>query len=110
MKLLFDQNLSPRLIARLADLFPESAHVSDVELDRVGDLEVWRFAREQGYTIVSKDSDFNEISLQQGFPPNVIWIKRGNCSTTDIELILRNQFALVEKLVKSTSAGILLLY
>ena len=41
MKLLFDQNLSPRLIARLADLFPESVHVSDVELDRVGDLEVW---------------------------------------------------------------------
>ena len=64
MKLLFDQNLSPRLIARLADLFPESMHVSDVDLDRVGDLEVWRFAGERGYTIVSKDSDFNEISLQ----------------------------------------------
>ncbi len=45
MKLLFDQNLSPRLVARLADCYPGSAHVSEVGLDRALDVEVWEFAR-----------------------------------------------------------------
>ncbi|MFK7845587.1 MAG: DUF5615 family PIN-like protein [Rhodothermales bacterium] len=110
MKLLLDQNLSPRLVKSLSDIFPGSAHVSESGLDQADDVEVWNYAGEHGYLIVSKDSDFNEISLQRGFPPNVIWVRRGNCSTTDIEHILRDQFELVKKLEESSSAGILLLY
>ena len=45
MKLLFDQNLSPKLVHRLADLFPDSSHVQLVGLDRAGDdLDQRRFA------------------------------------------------------------------
>ncbi len=110
MKLLFDQNLSPRLVTLLSDLYPHSSHVSALDLEAAEDFEVWHFAGEQDYLIVSKDSDFNEISLQRGFPPKVIWIRRGNSSTQAIEQILRQQFELIQQLKESQPAGILLLY
>jgi predicted nuclease of predicted toxin-antitoxin system len=48
MKLLFDQNLSPRLVNRLAVLFPDSAHVQSVGLDCANDDQVWEYARLNG--------------------------------------------------------------
>ncbi len=72
MKLLRDQNLSPRLVRRLADLYPNSSHIMEVGLDRSLDKEVWNYARQHEYIIVTKDVDFSELSLVQGFPPKVI--------------------------------------
>ena len=89
MKLLFDQNLSPSLVDSLADIYPESVHVQSVGLDRADDRAVWDFARSQNLAIVTKDADFLESSLIAGVPPRIIWIRRGNCSTSDIEAILR---------------------
>jgi predicted nuclease of predicted toxin-antitoxin system len=57
------------------------------------DREVWEHAREHHYTLVSKDSDFHELSLLYGSPPKVIWIRRGNCTTGQIEFILCNKLA-----------------
>jgi predicted nuclease of predicted toxin-antitoxin system len=110
MKLLFDQNLSPRLARRLADLYPDSAHVSEFGLDQAQDVEVWDHARQEDFLIVSKDSDFNELSLLRGFPPKVVWIRRGNCTTQGIEAILRQNYDLVEALEQGAHVGILLLY
>jgi len=110
MKLLFDQNLSPRLVYRLADLYPNSSHVMEVGLDRSFDKEVWNYARQQHYLIVTKDVDFSELSLLQGFPPKVIWIRRGNCSTQDIETILRQSFGLIKSMNEDPSTGILELF
>jgi len=53
MKLLFDQNLSPRLVAALADVFPASAHAQMLGLDRASDDELWNAARENDFTIVT---------------------------------------------------------
>jgi predicted nuclease of predicted toxin-antitoxin system len=89
LKLLFDQNLSPRLIDYLADLYPDSMHVYRIGLDRASDLAVWNAARTRGYIIVSQDADFSDLSAMFGAPPKVIWIRRGNCSTREIEAILR---------------------
>ncbi len=89
MKLLFDENLSPRPVPLLADTYPGSFHVRDVALQSVDDELVWQYAQENGLIIVSKDSDFHHRSLLFGFPPKVIWIRRGNCSTRDIEAMLR---------------------
>jgi len=61
MKLPFDHNLSPRLVTRLADLFPDSTHTALCGLDQALDLEVWNFARNHGCTIVTKDSDFSDL-------------------------------------------------
>lgn len=92
MRLLFDQNLSHRLMEMMQDLFPESLHVRDIGLGSADDLVVWAYAKDHEYTIVSKDSDFRQLSFTFGHPPKVIWIRRGNCSTSEIEGILRNRY------------------
>ncbi len=78
MKLLLDQNLSFRLLEKLEPVYPGSTHVRSVNLDKTDDLAVWRFARENDYAIVTKDSDFHEFCLVFGSPPKVIWLKCGN--------------------------------
>ena len=90
MKVLFDENVSPRLVAALTDVFPGSVHVRDIGLARATDAAIWVYARDRGLTIVSKDSDFHQVSFLRGPPPKVIWIRRGNCSTADIETLLRS--------------------
>ena len=89
MRLLLDQNLSPRLKELLADLYRGCVHVRDVGLQSADDEVVWSYAGQHGLTIVSKDSDFRQRSFLFGHPPKVIWIRRGNCSTTEIAAILR---------------------
>jgi len=91
VKLLLDQNLSPRLVARLTDLFPGSLHVRDAGLQTADDEAVWQFAIENNLCIVSKDADFHQLSFLHGTPPKIIWIQRGNCSTLAIERLLRSQ-------------------
>jgi predicted nuclease of predicted toxin-antitoxin system len=89
VKLLFDQNLSPRLVEMLADVFAGSAHVRHLGLERADDDTIWRCARDHGFAIATKDSDFQERSQLAGSAPRVVWIRRGNCSTQDIEALLR---------------------
>ena len=89
MRLLFDQNLSPRLVGTLSDVYPDSIHVRDVGLQAADDENVWNYARDFGLVLVSKDSDFHQRSFLFGHPPKVVWIRRGNCSTSEIEAILR---------------------
>jgi predicted nuclease of predicted toxin-antitoxin system len=109
VKLLFDQNLSPRLVAQLADLFPGSLHVREVGLARATDEVVWNFALERGFAIVTKDSDFQERSQIAGSVPKIIWIRRGNCSTSDIELMMRTHAARIAALEQESGAGFLIL-
>jgi len=78
LKLLLDQNLSFRLLEKLEPVYPESTQVKFVDLDTAGDLNIWQFAKENSFTIVTKDSDFHEFSLLYGHPPKVIWLKCGN--------------------------------
>ena len=69
MKLLFDHNLPPRLVAGLADLFPHSEHVFVLGLERATDLEIRDYAQREGFSIVTKDADFSELCVLLGFPP-----------------------------------------
>lgn len=73
MKLLFDHNLSPRLVSRPADRYPDASHTSLAGLDRATDIAVWLYAQAHAYTIVTKDADFSDASVLRGFPPKVIW-------------------------------------
>ena len=109
MKLLFDQQLSPRLVARLQDLFQESVHVSEVGLDTATDDEVWKYARDNDLAIASKDRDFNDLAILRGFPPKVIWLQIGNCTTGQIELLLRAHQQAISEFEADTSAGVLVL-
>ncbi len=89
MKLLFDQNLSYRLVAVLASEYPGSLHVRDVGLNAADDQAVWQFAVQQGMAIVSKDSDFQQRALLKGHPPKVVWVRLGNCTTAAVADLLR---------------------
>ena len=109
MKLLFDQNLSPKLVNRLADLFPNSSHVQAVGLDCASDDEVWEHARLNGFAIVTKDEDFNNLSVMRGSPPKVVWLQLGNCTTAQVETVFRNRFAAIEAFEKDASVGTLVL-
>ena len=93
MKLLFDHNLSPRLIPTLRHDYPDSRHVREVGLKDASDAAVWQYAAQHGFTIVTKDADFHQRSFLFGHPPKVIWIRAGNCSTDMIEAILHRHRA-----------------
>ena len=110
MKLLFDHNLSPVLVRRLHDLYPDSNHVYRLGLEQVSDAEVWDYAKQESFLIVTKDADFSDLCLLRGFPPKIIWIRRGNCKTADLEAILRSHYEDVKELNGSEIAGVLTLF
>lgn len=109
MILLFDENLSPKLAARLTDVFPGALHVDRVGLGGEPDEVVWEYAKQNNCTIVSKDSDFHEKSLIKGYPPKVVWIRRGNCSIRQIEIILRSHVEDIQTLIDDDSKAFLML-
>lgn len=110
MKLLFDHNLPPRLVSRLRDLFPDSEHVFTIGLDRATDLEIREYAKREDLVIVTKDADFSDLCVLGGFPPKVIWIRRGNCSATNLEELLREHHQQIEALSIEPLIGVLTLF
>ncbi len=84
MKLLLDQNLPPSLKRN----YPGSQHVSDVGLETADDEVVWEYARDNEFTIISKDGDFQHLASKNGPPPKVIWLRVGNCRTSELAAIL----------------------
>lgn len=110
MKLLFDQNLSPKLATYFALSFVDSQHLQNLNLDKSMDTSVWEFAKLNEFTIVTKDSDFNNLVSFFGFPPKVIWIRRGNCSTSDIKKLIENNLDKVSAFINDNVNGILTIY
>ncbi len=93
MKLLFDQNLSFRLTDLLGDVFPGSSQVRLEGLDRADDLEIWRWAAEHDFCIVTLDSDFSELAALNGSPPKVVWLRCGNRPTSYVASLMRRRLA-----------------
>ena len=100
MKLLFDENLSRRLVKDLADLYPGSEHVVRLGWERSDDGAIWALAKPKGYTIVTQDSDFAERSILEGAPPKFIWIRIGNSRTSEIEGMLRANYPAIQKFIE----------
>jgi predicted nuclease of predicted toxin-antitoxin system len=88
MKLLFDENLSPKLPRLLTTQFPGSLHLRDCGLKGATDEEIWEYARANGFTVISKDSDFYQRSLFYGSPPKFVWLRIGNCTRDDLVALL----------------------
>jgi predicted nuclease of predicted toxin-antitoxin system len=109
VKLLFDQNLSHRLLPALVDLFPGSTHVRDLGMERQEDDKVWIHARQHGLVILSKDNDFLERGLLYGPPPKVIYLALGNCTTRRIEELLRASHNRVVAFGTNPDEGVLIL-
>jgi predicted nuclease of predicted toxin-antitoxin system len=109
VKLLFDQNLSHKLVAELTSEFPGSKHVRELGLANSDDDAIWEHAKQQGFVILSKDSDFHQKSFLLGHPPKVIWLRLGNCSTTTIVRTLRSSSAEVAEFAAHPEASFLVL-
>lgn len=107
MKLLFDANLSHKLVDRLEDVFPESTHVRATELKTQSDRAIWNFAKDRGLTIVTLDEDFFDLSCYCGPPPKVIWMRVGNQSTRVHEAMLREQIKTIFAFANDPSSGCL---
>lgn len=99
MKLLFDQNLSFRLVQNLSHHFPASAHVRLLGMEEQDDRTIWQYARDNEFTIVTQDADFELLTQLYGFPPKVIWLRCGNTSTANVFQLLTNHYDLTQAFV-----------
>jgi predicted nuclease of predicted toxin-antitoxin system len=78
VKLLFDQNISFRVVNQLKSVFTGSAHVNELHLLNKTDREIWNFAKKEDYSIVTFDADFYDMVTLFGPPPKIIWLRTGN--------------------------------
>lgn len=109
MKLLFDENLSPKLTRRVADIFPDSLHVRDLGFASTDDPIIWDYSKDNDFVIVSKDADMHDLSLVSGTPPKVVWLRLGNCSTRQVEELLRRDFDVIKLFYEDVSVSLLVL-
>lgn len=109
MKLLLDENLFDRIISRIVDLYPNSAHVKTLHLTNTDDLLIWEYAKANDFVIVSKDSDFHQRNLLYGHPPKFIYLRIGNNPTSKIVQILRDNFDTISQFRDSEVESILVL-
>jgi predicted nuclease of predicted toxin-antitoxin system len=110
LKLLFDQNLSRKLVNRLADIFPGSSHVQFHGLAEKTDTEIWEFAKTNDFCIVTQDADFAERSRLYGSPPKVVWLRCGNVPTKEVETLIRSGSEAIQELLRNSNLHCLELY
>jgi predicted nuclease of predicted toxin-antitoxin system len=109
LRLLFDENLAPRLVALLADLFPGSLHVSSIDLGSTSDAVIWDYAKANQFTFVTKDKDFASLSMVRGSPPKVILMQTGNSSTTLMESVIRSNAIRLSEFERDSKRSLLIL-
>lgn len=108
-KLLFDQNISRRVVDAVSQVFAGSRHVAQLSLSSAADVEIWDFARENGYAVVSKDADFHQMSFLFGAPPKIVWIRLGNCTTDDVVRCLLGREAAIAAFLADGESALLVL-
>lgn len=94
---------------RMVDLFPNSEHVDAAGLGSSTDDVVWDYARQNGLVIVTKDEDYSQMSVLRGYPPKILWLLIGNCSTAEVEALLRRRSADIQGFELDDAVGVLAL-
>lgn len=107
VRLLFDENLSARLVRELGSEFPESRDVITALGPQPTDEAIWSYAGANGFVIVTKDEDFHRFSVWRGYPPKVIWIRQGNAPTGAIAAVLRASVPQIDAFVAHPDAAFL---
>jgi predicted nuclease of predicted toxin-antitoxin system len=111
MKLLVDANISWRLLRTISQHFPDSVHVDSITPEiPLKDLDIWNFALEHNYMILTNDEDFFELSMFKGYPPKLIILRTGNVSTRNLSRVLINHIQEIEQFAESEDLGILEIY
>lgn len=105
MKFLFDQNISYRILRQLPEKLKDSTHIKTENLINAPDREIWEFAKQNEFTIVTQDSDFNDLNSLYGFPPKIIWLRTGNIITSTIVDLLLDYYDDIIGFVKNSEYG-----
>ena len=92
MKILFDQNISHRIIKKIIHIYPLAQQIRQLGLENATDIEIWEYAKINDYTIVTFDADFVDIANYKGHPPKIIWLRIGNTTTNGIASIMLTHF------------------
>lgn len=100
MKLLFDQNISFRIIDKISSNFPEAKQVRELGIENYSDSAIWHFAKDNGYTIVTFDADFYEMSTLKGHPPKIIWLRTGNTTTNALSGIINSKAVIIKDFIR----------
>jgi predicted nuclease of predicted toxin-antitoxin system len=107
VKLLLDENLSRRLVPFLLNDYPGSTQVALLGMERASDREIWDYAKTQGFVIVTRDSDYYDLSTVFGPPPKIIWLRTGNASkAATLSALLNNRRMIKEALSEEEIACI----
>jgi len=97
VKFLIDHNLSPKLVKHLEERFPGCSHTQDLGFHRTSDHDLWHFAIANGFSILTKDTDYEQLSILRGAPPKVVWLRTGNSSTKRVMALLdKHHTAIIE--------------
>jgi predicted nuclease of predicted toxin-antitoxin system len=107
MKLLFDQNISFRILNALETEFPGSVQVKSAGLEDKTDLEIWTFAKDKGFTIVTFDADFADILSLKGFPPKIIWLRIFDQRTSVVLDKLKEKKSEIKEFIPNPDFGVL---
>ena len=107
MKLLLDENVSDRIVERIADLFPGSAHIKSLGLKEADDRVIWEWAKQHGFALASKDTDFYQRAIVFGHPPKLIWLRVGNCPTSLITDLLKSRYDIIREFLASETESLL---
>ena len=107
MTLLFDQNLSHRLVPALADLFPDSVHVGLLGMAEADDLTIWDHAKTHNLVIVTQDSDYSDWNKLRGAPPKIVWLRCGNATVDQIQQKIRNAAARILEMNSHSGAEVI---
>ncbi len=102
MKLLFDENISYRIVRKLADVFPDSEQAKRLGLLQKKDRIIWDYALQHDFTIVTHDEDYLELSLLRGFPPKVVWLRTGNITTDDLAELLGAKASVIQTFIEKS--------
>jgi predicted nuclease of predicted toxin-antitoxin system len=109
LKLLFDANLSPKLVRRLSELFPGSTHVFETGMAKfTADEVIWEYAKANGFSIVTADSDFLDLADSHGAPPKIVLLENCNYKTQFVEELLRRHAVRISELERSTRQVLIL--
>lgn len=101
MKLLFDQNISFRILSKIKLNFPDAKQVRQVGIENYSDIEIWKFAKENQFTVVTFDAYFYDLTNFKGFPPKIIWLRFGNTKTDFIANIINSRNSIIKDFIIS---------
>ena len=110
LRLLFDENISYRIVKKLGALYPGSEQVKRLGLLAYKDGLIWEYARQNSFTIVTHDEDYEQLSTLRGIPPKVIWLRTGNITTEDLADLLVKHIEPIKEFIFFGDEGCLELY